>query len=99
MRWNGISTISKHLASFHCVRTVCHEGCAWFDFTEASPQMSCNPPIYMVWYPHECCLLERGNETLWMDDPSQPQPQHKHLRRISPGTRSAYAAEQWCQAG
>src|SRR2546430_16361893 len=56
-------------------------------------------PNRMVRYPHECCLLERGNETLWMDDPPQPQPQHKHLRRISPGTRLAYAAEQWCQTG
>jgi hypothetical protein len=41
-------------------------------------------PNRMVWSPHECCLLKRGNEILWMDDPSQPQPQHKHLRRISP---------------
>jgi hypothetical protein len=56
-------------------------------------------PNHMVHSVHEYSLLERGDENPWMDDPSQPQPQHKHLRRISPGTRLAYAAEKWCQAG
>jgi hypothetical protein len=80
-----------HLCKPSCEQMVCRgeSSCVLFDMY----------PNRMVRYPHECCLLERGNETLRMDDPSQPQPQHKHLRRISPGTRSAYAAEQWCQAG
>jgi hypothetical protein len=43
-------------------------------------------PSHMVRSVHEFCLRDRGDETPWMDDPSQPEPQHKRLRRISPGT-------------
>ena len=43
-------------------------------------------PSHMVRSVHEFCLRDRGDENPWMDDPSQPEPQHKRLRRISPGT-------------
>src|SRR5258708_383260 len=75
---------------------------AIFSWDGGVGESSCIPfdvyPNRSVQYLHEHCLLERGNASPWMDDPPEPEPQNKHLCRISPSTRLAYAARYGCHA-